>query len=219
MLAAALKVLAHPKRLRFLRFVTEPRALEDIATHLKVARQSAQEHLDQLIALGLVEPRLGRGDHGPVTLYVLVVARLFDIYDRLGVRLGVLDAELDESVHLRIATSPLHVGQSFAPANAPVPRLTIMHGMRVGQTIPLQGTGPWLIGRDPSASLCLDYDSYVSNRHAEVRRGPNGFELADAFSSNGVWVDWRKVERGSISPLANGTVVRVGKTILLFRTT
>jgi hypothetical protein len=59
---------------------------------------------------------------------------------------------------------------------------------------------------------------YVSSRHAEVRRGPRGFEVADAFSSNGVWVDGKRLPRGGVVPIANGALVRAGRTLLLFRT-
>lgn len=218
-LAAALKALAHPRRLRLLRFVTEPRSLEEIAADLKVARQSAQEHLDQLLALELVEARRGRGDRGgPVTQYVLVVTRLFEIYDRLGIRLGILASELDEDVRVSMPTSPL-AQRGAAPGALGSPRLTIVHGMRVGVTIPLQGPGPWLIGRDPSATLCLDYDPFVSHRHAEVRRARTGFELADALSSNGIYVDWARVPRGASVEIENGTLLRAGKSLILFRTT
>lgn len=217
-LAAALKALAHPRRLRLLRFVTEPRSLEEIASELSVARQTAQEHLDQLLALELLETRRGRGDHGgPVAQYVLVVTRLFEIYDRLGIRLGILASELDEDVRPSTPTSPLAPGAT-APSLDDAPRLTIVHGMRVGQTIPLTGEGPWLTGRDPAAALCLDYDPFVSHRHAEVRRARRGFEVADALSSNGVYVDWRRVPRASMVPITNGTLLRAGKTLILFRT-
>lgn len=216
-LAAALKALAHPKRLRILRFATEPRSLEEMASELKVARQSAQEHLDQLLAMGLVEPRRGRGEHGPVTRHVVVVPRLFDVYDRLGAKLGLVAAELEEDVQSLMPTSPLAAPASRA-SSAATPRLIVVHGMRVGQTVPLNGSGPWLIGRDPSATLCLDYDPYVSHRHAEVRRCARGFELGDALSSNGIYVDWARVPRGGASPIVNGSLVRAGKTLLLFRT-
>lgn len=215
-LALALKALAHPKRLRLLRYVTEPRSLEEIAGELKLARQSAQEHLDQLLSLGLVESRRGRGEHGPVTQHVLVVSRLFDVYDRLGSKLGLLAAELDEDVRAYMPTTPLAT-RVPGPAGADTPRLVIVHGMRVGQTIPLQGSGPWLIGRDPSAALCLDYDPYVSHRHAEIRRGPKGLEIGDALSSNGVYVDWVRVPRGGSMTIANGSLLRAGKTLVLFR--
>ncbi len=214
-LALALKALGHPKRIRLLRFVTEPRTLEEIAGHLKVARQSAQEHLDRLAELGLVESRQGRGDRGPVTRYVVAVTRLFDVYDRLGSRMGLLAAELDEDVRGSLPTTLLTKGSTPKPID--MPRLIIVHGMRVGQTIPLQGNGPWLVGRDPNAVLCLDNDPYISHRHAEVRRTTKGFEVVDALSSNGLWVDWAPAPRGGVLPLANGSLLRMGKTLVLFR--
>lgn len=214
-LASALKGLSHPKRLRALRFLVEPHSLEELASELHVARQSAQEHLDQLLALGLVESRQARGAHGPVTHYVVAIQRLFDVYDRLGSRLGILAAELEEDVRTYRPTAPL-AGNATAP-RADGARLTVVHGMRVGQTIPLTGNGPWLIGRDPAATLCLDYDPYVSTRHAEVRRIPKGYELADALSSNGTWFDWHRIPRGGMVTLANGSLLRIGKTLLLFR--
>lgn len=215
-LAASLKAFSHPKRLRILRFATVPVSLEEIASDLKVARQSAQEHLDQLLALRLVEPIRGRGEHGPVTRYVVAIARVFDVYDRLGARLGLLAADIEQDVLLHLPTSPLAARAGAGSATA-APRLTIVHGMRVGQTVPLVGPGPWLIGRDPASALCLDYDPYVSHRHAEVRRGAKGFELADALSSNGVFVDWTCVPRGGVAALANGAILRAGKTLLVFR--
>lgn len=217
-LAIALKSLSHPKRLRLLRFATEPRSLEEISSHLKVARQSAKEHLDRLLEIGLLEARSGRGDHGPVTKFVVVVSRLFDIFDRFGTRAGLVAADLGEDVRRTSPTTRLPATTSDA-RRIESPRLIIVHGMRVGQTISLQGNGPWLIGRDPGATLCLDYDSYVSHRHAEVRRSGQGFEIADALSSNGLFVDWIPGARGGVMPLQNGSLIRFGKTLVLFRIT
>jgi DNA-binding transcriptional ArsR family regulator len=216
-LAVALKALAHPKRLRLLRFVTEPRSVEEIAGDLKLARQSAQEHVDQLLEHGLIEPRSGRGERGLLTRYVLSVPRMFDLLDSLGTHAGMMAAEIEEDVRTSMPTSPLPAREPDA-AHRTMPRLVIVHGMRVGQTILLQGNGPWLVGRDPAATMCLDYDPYVSQRHAEVRRGASDFEVVDALSSNGTLVDWQRVPRGGALPLANGALLRFGKTLVLFRT-
>lgn len=214
-LAAAMKSLSHPKRLRLLRFVTEPRSLEEIAGHLVLARQSAHEHVDQLLGLGLLETRAARGERGPVTKYTAAVPRLFEIYDRLGARLGLMAANLEQDLR---GTQPTTLApQAASPRPPELPRLIIVHGMRVGQTLPLHGDGPWLIGRDPHAILCLDYDPYVSHRHAEVRRGPKGFEVVDALSSNGTLVDWQPVPRGGTLPIGNGSLLRVGRSLVLVR--
>lgn len=217
-LASAMRSLSNAKRLRLLRFLVEPHYLEDIARDLGVARQSAQEHVDQLLAQGLIEATRGRGDHGPVTAYVTNLPRLFDIYDQLGHQLGLVDRDMSERIHANARTAPLE-GASVARAAGDTPRVTIVHGIRIGQTVLLEGEGPWLIGRDPHALLCLDYDHYVSHRHAEIRRTRGGFELADLYSSNGTWLDWRAIPRGGTSQLVNGGLLRVGKSLVLFRTT
>lgn len=214
-LAAALKALAHEKRLRLLRFLTEPHHLEEIASELSVARQSAQEHVRVLLDAGAIEAVPGKGQRGIVTDYVVATPRLFDVLEQMGGRLGLLRAELDEHLAPRHRTAALQT--SGPERRGDGPRLTIVHGLRVGQTSPLEGAGPWLLGRDAQAWLSLDYDSYVSARHAEVRRGARGFEIVDAMSSNGTYVDWARLPRGGVAPLAHGSLVRVGKTMLLFR--
>jgi DNA-binding transcriptional ArsR family regulator len=215
-LAKALKAFGHGKRLSLLRFVTSPRSLEEIAGHLLVARQSAKEHLEQLVDLGLVEARAGRGGRGPVTRYVAAVPRLFDVYDRLGARIGLMTSGFDQDVRGSLPTTILAPPAS-KQRPPEIPRLIIVHGLRIGQTIPFHGEGPWLMGRDPNAALCIDYDPYVSHRHAEVRRGAAGFEVVDGLSSNGTWVDWEPVPRGGVATIENGSLLRLGRTLVLFR--
>jgi DNA-binding transcriptional ArsR family regulator len=216
-LAEYLKALGHPRRLQALRFLTRPHHLEEIASHLGVARQTAQEHVQQLLDLGFIQSVPGRGQHGAVRDYVLAPQRLFAVHEMLG-RLGDLQAELEEDVEMRLATVAADAPQAKAPVEGELPRLTIVHGMRVGQTSVLSGSGPWLVGRDPHALVCLDYDPFVSTRHAELRRVPaGGFELADLYSSNGTYLDWKRLDRGAVRKLDNGGLVRCGKTLLLFR--
>lgn len=214
-LASYLKALANAKRLHLLRFLQKPHYLEEIASELGVARQTAQEHVQQLVELGVVQTVRGRREHGPVTDYVVVPQAVFRIHEKFG-KLGMLEPDVDEEPELRMATSPAVTGV-VAPKEQDLPRLTIVHGMRIGRTMALSGQGPWLLGRDPHATACLDYDPYVSTRHAEVRRTAGGFEVADLYSSNGTFVDWKRLARGGAQRLDNGAVVRVGKSLLLFR--
>lgn len=214
-LAAYMKVLGNPKRLRLLQLLVKPHYIEEIASELKLARQTAQEHVQQLLDIGVVQRVRGRRDSGPVTEYVVVPQRLFTIHEEFG-KLGVLELEFEKREEMRPLTQPLVTG---APVQREedLPRLTIVHGMRIGQTEALTGNGPWLLGRDPTATVCLDYDPFVSSRHAELRRVPGGFEVADLYSSNGTFVDWKRIPRGTTRKLENGSVVRIGKSILLFR--
>lgn len=215
-LATYLKVLGNAKRLRILKFLQKPHYLEEIASELKMARQSAQEHVQQLLEIGVIQRVRNDRQPGAVVNYVVVPHRLFSIQNDFG-ELSLLEPEVDEDEDLRPRTSPLLTGQ-VAPKEQDLPRVTIVRGMRVGQTITLVGNGPWLVGRELDAAVSLDYDPFVSGRHAEIRRAPGGgFEAADLYSSNGTWVDWKRLPRGSVAKLENGFTLRAGKTILLFR--
>jgi pSer/pThr/pTyr-binding forkhead associated (FHA) protein len=93
-----------------------------------------------------------------------------------------------------------------------------VHGFHRGRRIPLTGSGPWLIGRESTAQVCLDFDPFVSSRHAEVRRKDDGFEVADLYSRNGTRLDWQGLDRGGQRELADGSIVGVGRSLLVFRT-
>ncbi len=214
-LAGYMKVLGNSKRLNLLRFLVKPHYLEEIASELKMARQSAQEHVQQLMEIGVVQRVRQSREPGGVVDYVVVPQRLFAIHEEFG-KLGGLSPEVEDGEDLRPRTAPLVTGQA-TPKEGDLPRLVIVHGMRIGLTTALAGQGPWLVGREADATISLDYDPFVSARHAEVRRTPAGFEIADLYSSNGTFVDWKRVPRGNRERLDNGTVVRIGKTILIFR--
>ncbi len=68
------------------------------------------------------------------------------------------------------------------------------------------------IGRDASNKIRLR-DAEVSRRHAEIRRGVDGCVLVDLESSNGVYVNGRRVKSRR---LLNGDQIQIGKTVLLF---
>jgi hypothetical protein len=79
----------------------------------------------------------------------------------------------------------VHVG----PAATPLPR------------------GEWVIGRGPDADVRID-DDRVSRRHAVVRHGPEGWEITDGGSLNGIWLAGRQLQRIPVPP--GGVTVLVG---------
>lgn len=81
-----------------------------------------------------------------------------------------------------------------------------------GRAVPLERTVT-TIGRLPDRDLVLD-DAGVSRVHAEVRRTGGAHVLVDAGSANGTLVNGRRVSRHE---LADGDVVRLGGTVLVFR--
>lgn len=68
------------------------------------------------------------------------------------------------------------------------------------------------IGRHPESDIFLD-DITVSRRHAEVRRLSAGFEVSDAGSLNGTYINRQLVERAL---LTDGDELQVGKFKLVF---
>jgi pSer/pThr/pTyr-binding forkhead associated (FHA) protein len=69
-------------------------------------------------------------------------------------------------------------------------------------------------GRHPQSDIFLD-DVTVSRRHAEFTRVDNGYEVSDAGSLNGTYVNREAVES---TALANGDEVQIGKFRLVFLT-
>lgn len=211
-LSSDLKPLSNPKRLKLLHFLTEPHYLEEIASELKMARQSAQKHVDLLLEGGFIEKRQGQRDSGPVTEYILRPQKLFTIHEEFG-KLGVLEPVVEDEMLTRTQLSSTAVSGRSVEG---VPRLRVVHGRTLGTTFELSGEGPWMAGRDPKAHITLDYDPFASNRHAEVRREDEGFSITDAFSTNGTYLNWEELEKGQTVPLKHGDVVGVGKTLMVF---
>ncbi len=63
------------------------------------------------------------------------------------------------------------------------------------------------IGRNPMCDLRVNNPS-MSRKHAEIRTNGEGFVIADLDSSNGTFVNGRRIDT---SPLANGDVVLCGE--------
>jgi signal transduction histidine kinase len=68
------------------------------------------------------------------------------------------------------------------------------------------------IGRESGNFIQLE-DHEVSRRHAEIRRVGETLVLGDLKSSNGTFVNDRKVERAE---LASGDRIRIGRTVLVY---
>lgn len=67
-------------------------------------------------------------------------------------------------------------------------------------------------GRHPDSDIFLD-DVSVSRRHAEFRRGEDGFDVVDVGSLNGTYVNRETVDS---SPLTSGDEIQIGKFRLVY---
>jgi pSer/pThr/pTyr-binding forkhead associated (FHA) protein len=91
--------------------------------------------------------------------------------------------------------------------------LVVKRGPNAGSRFVL--TGPvTTIGRHPDSDIFLD-DITVSRRHAEVHQGSGSFEVRDAGSLNGTYLNRERIDRARLS---TGDELQVGKFRLVFLT-
>ncbi|MDO3702203.1 FHA domain-containing protein [Micromonospora sp. C28SCA-DRY-2] len=72
---------------------------------------------------------------------------------------------------------------------------------------------PLVIGRAPTVDVVLN-DLHLSRRHAQVWLTPEGVSLADLGSTNGTWLNDRRIT--GVERLSDGDVLRLGRTELRF---
>ena len=101
------------------------------------------------------------------------------------------------------------ISSSDAAASAAV--LVVRQGPKRGSRIALDAELTTM-GRHPDSDIFLD-DITVSRRHAEIARIGGAFEVTDAGSLNGTYVNQVLVER---AVLADGDELQVGKFKLVF---
>ena len=104
----------------------------------------------------------------------------------------------------------------------PVEQAPAREPLEPGRYLEVQGPGETLlvrlerevtrIGRGLSADVRFDENS-VSRRHARLVHGPSGARVLDDRSSNGTFVNGRRVQQEDLS---NGDVLVVGRVVLRY---
>jgi pSer/pThr/pTyr-binding forkhead associated (FHA) protein len=89
--------------------------------------------------------------------------------------------------------------------------LVVRRGPNQGSSFILDRTVTSL-GRHPDSDIFLD-DVTVSRRHAEITRNDRGYEVRDAGSLNGTYVDHERVE---VAPLRDLNELQIGRFVLTF---
>ena len=115
--------------------------------------------------------------------------------------------------HRVLAQAPPSSGSDGAPK--PIVRLEVLEGPLAGQRFDLW-PGKVKLGKQPATepdvrALVLG-DPYTSREHAAITAGVGGIILVDLGSTNGTFVNDRRVERAM---LAAGDRVRMGRTVML----
>jgi pSer/pThr/pTyr-binding forkhead associated (FHA) protein len=89
--------------------------------------------------------------------------------------------------------------------------LVVQRGPSAGSRF-LLDTDVVAAGRHPDSEIFLD-DVTVSRRHAEFRRGPDGYTVADVGSLNGTYVNRDRIDEVA---LQGGDEVQIGKYRLVY---
>lgn len=215
-LSERLRAVANPVRLHILRSLVVPTRAADVRVRAAaeraglgagrvLGRSTVVEHLAILEGAGLVR-RLGE-------LYALnqqgMVALLQDLGGLASLRALV---EVDVEVTRVAATPP-------PTPSVPLPRLLLANGPGAGRAIPLDGAGPWSIGRDAACEVALSHDPHVSRVHATLSFDRNGYTLGVAQrAKNPALVDFAPVAAGERALVRAGSVVAVGATLLVLQT-
>lgn len=107
----------------------------------------------------------------------------------------------------RAAAAPAPAAATGAPS-----RLVVTNGPHTGMAAEVDQAGTYVvIGRSPDCAIVLE-DDFVSTRHARVVNGDKGLYLEDMGSTNGTYVNGRRIS----APTTVGTQdeIRIGRTIL-----
>ena len=105
-------------------------------------------------------------------------------------------------------------GAPGAPREGTPLALAVAHGPDAGHRVPLTA-GRLTLGRSAEADVRLD-DPRLSRVHAAVETGPDGIRIADLGSTNGTWLNERRVDREAVG-LTGGATVAVGDSRLKLR--
>jgi pSer/pThr/pTyr-binding forkhead associated (FHA) protein len=152
----------------------------------------------------------------PFALDVLKIAFLVLLYLFVyrAVRAVVLDVRGDSGKRRRSATAPAHpiADPNGAGGSGKPPRTIVLAGARSKAAIPLEATVQ--VGRAEGCGVRVD-DTYVSQFHARIFQRDGGWFVEDLGSTNGTFLNERKVT--SPSKLHAGDQIRVGRTVLELR--
>lgn len=223
-LSRSLNALAHPSRLALLRQLRTPKTLREIQLRSQapdeagrsISRQAVREHLDRLIAIGVVNAREAMRDYGETTEYSLNHQSLFAIAE-----------EFRGLARLRPATEPIAATVERRPGAAePTPAtgscLVLVKGLDEGRTFPLPTAGisrrQWAIGRRRGLEISLDFDPFVSTENALIVWEDGRYFVQDLPDSrNGTTLNFVLMGKGERRELKTSDVIGVGRTLLMFR--
>jgi hypothetical protein len=120
-------------------------------------------------------------------------------------------AELSPTVVARVGSTEEYLEKTIVLRERPV--LAVTRGPLAGQVFELSAHSGTSLGRAKANDVVLD-DLSVSSQHCRIRPEEEGFMLLDLKSTNGTFVNERRV---TAHRLAEGDVIKLGEMQLQFR--
>lgn len=112
-----------------------------------------------------------------------------------------------------LPTTSAHRGPVQPEGGRRRPALVCAYPRPMALALPESGT---IIGRAWLAERGLA-DTEVSTGHLRIDRAGGALRVADAGSRNGTWVNGARLAPRDLTPLENGAVLRLGRTLFVFR--
>ncbi len=217
-LETVFRVLGNENRLRLLNILAWPRTLAELqlaptrgpgARRANMTRQAVTHHIAKLVALGLVA-ELPETQPGAGTRYLVRRGRLFEVMEQARL-LGEVEVHGDLAEETRISDPASKRGSKEFKG----PHLVLVKGAGTGRRFPFQDGD---IGRDPEAAVPLDYDPWVSHRHARlIRDGRRGLLQALPTGRNGTFLNDERMDPTQPVRLSSGDIIHIGLSTLVFR--
>jgi pSer/pThr/pTyr-binding forkhead associated (FHA) protein len=145
------------------------------------------------------------------TLLILKVVFLVLLYGFIILVIRTATKDIGGAPQESIVLGAAEAAQLRAELGARPVRFRVVGGpgLRKGTKIDVETSV--VLGRDADSSVRLDGDDYASARHARIETRPDGVWVEDLTSTNGTFVNGRRVTAERLEP---GDVVRVGQTEL-----
>lgn len=234
-LSNVLSTLGNRQRLDILRQLTTPKNVSEIdafreedkngeARQVPLTRQAILSHIDKLEDVGLVDTRVAQGEGSHTKEYFTREDHLFMVLEEVRT-LGNL--AMDSATSGVPDRTLVQKSEPEAPETEDaLAQLILIRGIREGRVFGLNSKAEpmqWWIGRerqvgDERVDVPLEYDLFISRKHAVLSYEDKRFLLRDAESLNGTVVNWnRELRGGEEIELEHGDVIGVGRSLLLFR--
>ena len=146
------------------------------------------------------------------TLLILKLAFLVLLYGFIILVVRSATRGMDQAPQESIILGAAEAASLRAEHGLTPTRLLVVRSpeLREGETIELAAAT--VVGRDGRSGIRLHHDEFASGQHARIEPRPDGAWVSDLGSTNGTFVNGKKLDRAQLARV--GDLIRVGETEL-----